>query len=856
MQSYYGGTRQQSLFTAAELTALGITNGAVLSSVAINLSAVETRDLQNYTVKMKNTTTTTFATSTFETGATTVRNAANYQPVVGWNTLALDSNFTYTGGSLIVEFTFSNNDTGGSGTSVATFNTTTNTATLFFRADSQSAATVASATTATYAQTRRNNMQFGVLSASTTWSPTTGLFTDAAGTIPYTGGGTANVYAKVNSSATYTATNVNGLGCTNASTVSVNVATPSTLGSITQPSITCSGAQTTFNLTGLLPNSTSTISYNVNGGATLTVAAIVADASGNASFTRAFSAGNNGQTFTLTAIQRTDLTPSCTTAISANNTVVISVQPTVTYFADTDGDGFGNIAAPNVTCQGQPAGFVTNSTDCNDADATKNATFTFYADVDGDTYGAGSAVTLCAVNASTPPSGYSVNSTDCDDTNINIYQFATFFVDSDGDGYTNGTASVCSGVGAPAGYSATTSGTDCNDADSTKYQTSNLFTDADGDGYTVGAATAVCYGANIPSGYAVTSLGTDCDDTSSSITTGTTFYADADNDTYGDLATTSVACTQPSGYVTNSTDCNDANINIYQFATFFVDADADGYDNGSASVCSGVGAPAGYSATTSGTDCDDNNNLVYQSNALYTDADGDGYTVGAATAVCYGATIPSGKSLTSSGTDCNDNAYSLTNNCAGGSVVNLTMFVEGYYIGSGAMNSVKLNQDGVSSATEVEEVTVELHDATTYALVDTATGTLNTDGSLSVTFNTAAAGSYYIAVKGSNLIQTWSAEPQAVGTTPLSYDFSSAATQAYGSNMREMEPGVFAFYNGDVNQDQVVDNADLDPMYPDIDNSAFGVLATDINGDGVIDNSDLDNLYINLDNSVFANYPQ
>jgi hypothetical protein len=184
------------------------------------------------------------------------------------------------------------------------------------------------------------------------------------------------------------------------------------------------------------------------------------------------------------------------------------------------------------------------------------------------------------------------------------------------------------------------------------------------------------------------------------------------------------------------------------------------------------------------------------------------------------------------------------------------MFIEGYYIGSSTMNSVKLNQDGVSSATEVEEVTVELHDATTYALVDTATGTLNTDGSLSVTFNTAAAGSYYIAVKGSNLIQTWSAEPQAVGTTPLSYDFSSAATQAYGSNMREMEPGVFAFYNGDVNQDQVVDNADLDPMYPDIDNSAFGVLATDINGDGVIDNSDLDNLYINLDNSVFANYPQ
>jgi hypothetical protein len=184
------------------------------------------------------------------------------------------------------------------------------------------------------------------------------------------------------------------------------------------------------------------------------------------------------------------------------------------------------------------------------------------------------------------------------------------------------------------------------------------------------------------------------------------------------------------------------------------------------------------------------------------------------------------------------------------------MFVEGYYIGSGEMNSVKLNQDGVSSATEVEDMTVELHDATTYELVDTATGTLNTDGTLSVTFNTVAAGSYYIAVKGVNMVETWSAAPQAVGSSPLSYDFSSTSAQAYGGNMREMESGVFAFYSGDVNQDQVVDNADLDPMYPDIDNSAYGVLATDINGDGVIDNSDLDNLYINLNNSVYANYPQ
>jgi hypothetical protein len=171
------------------------------------------------------------------------------------------------------------------------------------------------------------------------------------------------------------------------------------------------------------------------------------------------------------------------------------------------------------------------------------------------------------------------------------------------------------------------------------------------------------------------------------------------------------------------------------------------------------------------------------------------------------------------------------------------------------MNSVKLNQDGVSSATEVEEVTVELHDATTFELVDTATGTLNTDGTLSVTFNTASAGSYYIAVKGVNLLQTWSADPQAVGTSPLNYDFSIDATQAYGSNMREMEPGVFAMYNGDVNQDESIDNTDLDDVFVDIESFGSGVLATDFNGDGAVDNADLDNVFLSIEAFRYSDHP-
>ena len=175
------------------------------------------------------------------------------------------------------------------------------------------------------------------------------------------------------------------------------------------------------------------------------------------------------------------------------------------------------------------------------------------------------------------------------------------------------------------------------------------------------------------------------------------------------------------------------------------------------------------------------------------------------------------------------------------------------------MSSVKYNQwDLVSaepSTLDVEDMTVELHDAVTYALVYTAVGTLHTDGHLSVTFNTAAAGSYYIAVKGVNVVETWSADPQAIGTTPLNYDFSSAASQAYGSNMREIESGVFACYQGDINQDGSIDNSDFDQLVPDIENSNYGVLATDLNGDGAVDNSDTDNMPFNVENSIFSYYP-
>ena len=191
------------------------------------------------------------------------------------------------------------------------------------------------------------------------------------------------------------------------------------------------------------------------------------------------------------------------------------------------------------------------------------------------------------------------------------------------------------------------------------------------------------------------------------------------------------------------------------------------------------------------------------------------------------------------------------------SVANLTLFIEGYYdLGVSAMRSVKRNQDGISPVTDVENVTIELHSATApYGLVATTTGVLKTTGILQASFTSVTSGSYYIAVKGRNLVQAWSALPQAISGTPLTYDFSTAASKAYGNNMKQVKPGVWAFYSGDINQDEAIDNSDSDNLFPDIENSNFGVLATDLNGDGAVDNSDTDTFFINVENSIFSNHP-
>jgi hypothetical protein len=188
--------------------------------------------------------------------------------------------------------------------------------------------------------------------------------------------------------------------------------------------------------------------------------------------------------------------------------------------------------------------------------------------------------------------------------------------------------------------------------------------------------------------------------------------------------------------------------------------------------------------------------------------------------------------------------------------LNLKAYIQGYYAGSGLMTAVLSNQEVSANTNQVDTITVELRDSATGANVEaSAKGVILTDGTISLSLPGLVVGnSYYIVVKHRNSLQTWSAAAVTMAAT-TSYDFSTAATKAFGDNMIEIETGVFAMYTGDINQDEFIDPFDY-PSF-ELDNVTFasGYLATDLNGDGFIDPFDYPVFELNNVNFVTSVHP-
>jgi alpha-tubulin suppressor-like RCC1 family protein len=194
-----------------------------------------------------------------------------------------------------------------------------------------------------------------------------------------------------------------------------------------------------------------------------------------------------------------------------------------------------------------------------------------------------------------------------------------------------------------------------------------------------------------------------------------------------------------------------------------------------------------------------------------------------------------------------DSAATLTLNVIAASAqLNLKLYLQGLYLGNGAMIAAPFSADGISPSTIADTITIELHDTTSsHTLIATNKSSVSTSGMVSSSFSgTLMGNAYFVVIKHRNSITTWSANPIVLGQTN-NYDFSNAASKAFGSNMADDGNGVFIMYTGDINQDGSVDFND----YPDLDissnNGDLGYYVTDLNGDASVDFSDYPLLDIN-----------
>jgi hypothetical protein len=173
--------------------------------------------------------------------------------------------------------------------------------------------------------------------------------------------------------------------------------------------------------------------------------------------------------------------------------------------------------------------------------------------------------------------------------------------------------------------------------------------------------------------------------------------------------------------------------------------------------------------------------------------------------------------------------------------LNLKYFDEGLYAGNGLMAQTQGLVGNQYPGTVSDQFTFELHDPVTYltTIWSNANTNLNKDGTAIITVPLTFTGSYYLTIKQRNSISTVSGAPVLLSTPNITYDFSTAATQAFGSNQKIIATGIYGFFAGDVNQDGIIDLSDLIRVGNQAALAGSGYIPEDINGDGLVDLSDI-----------------
>ncbi len=198
----------------------------------------------------------------------------------------------------------------------------------------------------------------------------------------------------------------------------------------------------------------------------------------------------------------------------------------------------------------------------------------------------------------------------------------------------------------------------------------------------------------------------------------------------------------------------------------------------------------------------------------------------------------------------------------GGNIFVLRFFLQGFYAGDETMRKAQWF-DGEElrdrfAADYVEQYILQLHTPGHYGETEgenrfyAITAFVNEAGFSVV--NLPTEGSYYLAIKTRNHLETVTAVPVNLASNS-SYDFTTSAEQGYGANLVKLGAGAFGLYAGDVNQDGYIDGLDLTPIILELRSHTKGYVAEDITGDGYLDGHDLTLVVLNLRKGIERSTP-
>ncbi|MFC6096817.1 T9SS type A sorting domain-containing protein [Flavobacterium qiangtangense] len=227
----WGGSKSQALYTAAELSALGLQAGQKVNSIGYVSLAGTPSTFNNFTISAGFVSAATLGT-TFISGASTVVYApATYTPSTGIGNLdfSIATPLVWDGiSNLLVETCFNNGTSGNGAASSLSVQSSTVASGLNLHRSQDNTVDVCSNATVPTGVTNRPNLRISTLeNANLTWSPITNLYSDATATTAYVAGTNAStVYFKSNTAAaatTYTVTGTTAQSCSITSTVNVTV---------------------------------------------------------------------------------------------------------------------------------------------------------------------------------------------------------------------------------------------------------------------------------------------------------------------------------------------------------------------------------------------------------------------------------------------------------------------------------------------------------------------------------------------------------------------------------------------------------------------------------------------------------